>query len=368
MSTRALRSIDERWMRIALDQARKGLGLTRPNPPVGAVVVAGRQFAGAGFHRRAGGPHAEIHALRRAGTRARGATLYVTLEPCSTTGRTPPCTDAIIKAGIRRVVVATLDPNPRHAGRGIKILRRAGIAVAVGIAAGDARHLVAPFTAWIKQQRPMVTLKMAVTLDGRIADTRGRSRWLSGPTSRAFVQTLRRHADAIMVGGGTIRADDPSLLPRPAYGRRPLRVIVSATGSLAPRAKVLCDGCQSQTVIATTRRCSPALINRMLACGVTVKVLPTLHGHVDLRALMRYLGRLGILHVLCEGGGHLAGALFKARLVDQLYWVVAPAVLGDAAIASVAGVDWSLKAAQRFRPVATHRCGDDCIIHLVSSQ
>ncbi len=197
---------DERWMRIALAQARRGEGLTRPNPPVGAVLVRNGRLLGRGFHRRAGRPHAEINALRAAGDAARGATLYVTLEPCSTWGRAPPCTEQIIARGIRRVVIGCPDPNPNHAGRGVRILRRAGLSVTVGVCGPECAGLVAPFHSWITRGLPYVTLKLGASLDGRIADARGRSRWITGPEARREAHRLRRRVDAILVGRGGSRS------------------------------------------------------------------------------------------------------------------------------------------------------------------
>ena len=238
----ATRAVDERWMRRALALARRGEGCTRPNPPVGAVVVVRNRLVGQGYHQIAGGPHAEVHALRKAGRHSAGATLYVTLEPCSTQGRTPPCTDAIIAAGVRRVVVAVRDPNPRHAGRGLIVLRRKGIEIHEGVVADQATELLRPFAKWIQHKTPYVTLKLAMTLDGRIADAQGRSQWITGPAMRGAVHALRRRVDAILVGRETAAIDDPNLLPRPARGRQPFRVVVDSRGRLPPNLRMLHDG------------------------------------------------------------------------------------------------------------------------------
>jgi diaminohydroxyphosphoribosylaminopyrimidine deaminase/5-amino-6-(5-phosphoribosylamino)uracil reductase len=235
------------WMREALALARRGVGRTRPNPPVGAVVVRDGRVVGRGFHRRAGMAHAEVEALRDAGGAAAGATLYVTLEPCSSWGRTGPCTEAIVAAGIRRVVVAARDPNPKHAGRGFRILRRAGVAVATGVLAAEGRELLAPFSRWVETGLPWVTLKLGMSVDGRLADATGRSQWITSPASRARVQDMRRTADAIIVGVGTALADDPSLTCRRYPASKPWRVIVDSRGRLPLKARVLTDGAAGRT-------------------------------------------------------------------------------------------------------------------------
>lgn len=348
----------------ALRLARRGEGLTRPNPPVGAVVVRQGRIVGKGYHRKAGGPHAEVYALRDAGSRAVGATLYVTLEPCSTWGRTPPCTDAIIAAGIVRVVAALKDPNPRHAGRGFRVLRRAGIEVAHGFRSAEACELLAPFTSHIVNQRPRITLKLAQTLDGRIADGWGTSRWISGPTSRRLVQALRRRADAIMVGAGTARTDDPSLLPRPDGGRQPYRIIVDAAGRVPSTLRVFTDDARARTRLVTTRRCPATLRHKLESQGVTVWTLPARGRGVSMPALMRTLHEAGLLHVVCEGGGQLAGALMEAGVVDEWVSFVAPKLLGEG-VPAVGGVKWRLAAAPSWRVTEVSRCGDDLLIRAV---
>jgi diaminohydroxyphosphoribosylaminopyrimidine deaminase/5-amino-6-(5-phosphoribosylamino)uracil reductase len=357
-----MNAIDERWMAEALRLARRGEGMTRPNPPVGAVVVKRGRLLGQGWHRKAGGPHAEVYALRQAGPRARGATLYVTLEPCSSWGRTPPCTEAILRAGIARVVAAVPDPDPRHRGRGFRLLRRAGVEVRLGPGSAAARELLAPFASRVVRRRPLVVLKLAVSLDGKIADRERRSKWITGPAARKAVQDLRRRSDAIVVGAGTARADDPSLLPRPTRGRRPYRVIVDSTGSLPSKAQVLRDGFQGQTILATTARCSAARRNRYEKCGATVWVLPARGGRVDLRVLMRRLAELGALRVLCEGGGELAAGLLETGLADELILFAAPLVLGGAGVGAVGGRGWLLRNAPRFRTVEADRVGSDIML------
>lgn len=353
---------DTKWMTEALRLARLGEGLTRPNPPVGAVVVKNGRLVGRGYHRKAGGPHAEIHALRQAGSRARGATLYVTLEPCSTFGRTPPCTEAIVRAGITRVVAAVPDPNPRHAGRGFRLLRRAGLDVAYGVCAEAARDILAPFASSMTRQRPYVTLKLAESLDGRIADSAGRSKWISGSAARAVVQGLRRQADAVLVGAGTVRLDNPSLLPRPAKGRSPYRVIVDAAGRVPASLRVFSDEFASQTLLATTKRCPVRRRRDYAARGARVMVLPDSGRGVSLPALLKSLHGLGVLHVLCEGGGELAASLVRADLVDELVLFMAPVIIGGDGVGAMGGKGWPLADAPRLRIVETCLVGGDVMI------
>jgi diaminohydroxyphosphoribosylaminopyrimidine deaminase / 5-amino-6-(5-phosphoribosylamino)uracil reductase len=357
-------SPDTKWITEALQLARRGVGLTRPNPPVGAVVVSNGLVVGRGWHRKAGGPHAEVYALRQAGLRAKGATLYVTLEPCSTWGRTPPCCEAILNSGIKRVVVAITDPNPLHAGKGLALLQRAGIEVVSGVGEAEARDLLAPFTSSMTRKRPTVTLKLAESIDGRIADAAGRSKWITGPAARGIVQEMRRQADAVMVGAGTVLKDDPSLLPRPDKGRKPFRVIVDAAGKLPAGRRVFMDEAATQTILATTKQCSVRARAAYAAKGAQVIVLPAVGRGVSLPALMRALHGLGVLHVLCEGGGELAASLLKANLVDELVMFVAPLILGGGGIASMGGAGWPLARAPRFKIAEARMVGDDLMIRV----
>ncbi|OQW97401.1 MAG: riboflavin biosynthesis protein RibD [Verrucomicrobia bacterium A1] len=358
------RTSDAAWMDLALDLARRGEGLTRPNPPVGAVVVRGDRVVGQGWHRRAGGAHAEVFALRAAGAAARGATLYVTLEPCCTQGRTPPCTEAILAAGVRRVVVAVRDPNPAHSGRGLRRLRAAGVDVAVGVRGAEAGRLIEPFAQWIHRGEPWVVLKLGMTLDGRIADADGVSQWITSPASRAVVQAERHRSDAILVGVGTVAADNPSLLPRPARGRRPWRVVVDPRGRTPPTARLLNDGAAVQTLIAVGPGCDPARAMEFLRRGASVAVVEDqAGGRLSLRALLGHLGGLGILRVLCEGGAELAASLVEARAADELLLFYAPLVLGGRAAApAFGGAGRRLEDALRFRVMETGRAGPDVIV------
>ncbi len=361
---RGRRIPDEVWMDRALALARRGEGLTRPNPPVGAVVVRGGRMVGEGWHRRAGGPHAEVHALRAAGAAARGATVYVTLEPCCTRGRTPPCTDALLAAGVRRVVAATSDPNPAHRGRGLRTLRAAGVEVACGVRRAEAERLLEPFAQWIVYREPWVVLKLAMTLDGRIADASGASRWITGPAARALVQEERRRSDAILVGIGTVLRDDPSLLPRPDGGRRPWRVVADPHGRTPATARILSDGAVPQTLIAVGPDCDPARAMTFLRRGASVAVVDAApDGRLAVRALLDHLGKLGVLRVLCEGGAEMAASLLDARAADELLLFYAPRILGGrSAVPAVGGEGRALGSALGYGITETFMAGPDLVV------
>jgi len=332
---------DIRYMRRALSLASRAWGRTSPNPMVGAVVVRDDHIVGEGWHHQAGTPHAEVHALRAAGDAARGATLYVTLEPCSTTGRTPPCTDAVLQAGVARVVVAMADPNPEHAGRGLHLLAAAGIDVDVGVCGDRAAQLNEAFACWTRFRRPLVILKLAATLDGRIATATGDSQWITSPASRRAVQRLRQGCDAIMVGGETVRRDNPQLLVRsPArWPCQPLRLIASRSGELGPAPQVLTDG------LAETRIVHASSPGRW-------------------RSLLTRLGGEGITCLLVEGGGELAAELLNADVVDKVVWFQAPRILGGrGSRPAVGGPDpTSLSASHDLQDVTVTRYGIDLMI------
>jgi diaminohydroxyphosphoribosylaminopyrimidine deaminase/5-amino-6-(5-phosphoribosylamino)uracil reductase len=325
----------EAAMRAALAQARRVAGRTFPNPAVGAVVFRGDRVLGRGATRPPGGAHAEVVALERAlagaGRRSvRGASLAVTLEPCCFTGRTGPCTEAIQRAGISRVLVGMRDPHPRVRGRGIRALRAAGLAVRTGVLEASCREHHRGFLAVHRRGRPFVSLKLAATLDGRIATARGESRWISSPRSREQVQRLRAGSDALLVGSGTVRADDPELVARGASGvvHRPVRVIVDS-GLVTPAgARVVREARRSPTWILTGPR-PPARRTRALeAQGVRLLRVARRGGHLDLPRALARLAEEGLTSLLCEGGGGLAAALLRADLVDEVHWFVAPRLLG----------------------------------------
>lgn len=332
------------FLREALRLARRGRGTTAPNPMVGALLVRGKRILGRGWHRVAGGPHAEVEALRdaaRRGHSARGATLYVTLEPCSTHGRTPPCTQALLAAGVRRVVAAATDPNPAHAGRGFRLLRRAGLEVQHGLLAPEASRLNEAFNHWMVHRTPFVTVKSAMTLDGRIATAAGESKWITGPRARAEGQRLRQEAGAILVGVNTVLADNPSLTRRPARGRRippagpPLRrVILDSLARTPPAARVLTDGAAPTVIVVT--RAAPARRVAALARRVTVWTAPAAARRagtpgrpgVNLSWVLRRLGREGVTQLLVEGGGEVNASFLLGGLAQRVAFFYAPKVLG----------------------------------------
>ncbi|HEX4834881.1 MAG TPA: bifunctional diaminohydroxyphosphoribosylaminopyrimidine deaminase/5-amino-6-(5-phosphoribosylamino)uracil reductase RibD [bacterium] len=328
---------DQVYMREALHLARRGAGATSPNPMVGAVVVSAGEIVGRGFHPRAGEPHAEIFALRDARARARGSTLYVTLEPCAHWGRTPPCTQAIIAAGVRRVVAAMADPDPQVSGRGFRRLAEAGVETCVGVVEREAQDLNEAYVKHRTVGLPFVTAKWAMTLDGRIATRTGDSRWISGEASRAIAHEIRATSDAILVGIGTILRDDPALTARTPIGRNPRRIVLDSRLRIPPNARVLArDG--TPVIVAATGRASPEARKALEARGVEVLVADGPDARVDLGAVLRELGRRGVMSLLVEGGGTVHGAFVDAGLVDKVMIFVGPLIVGGPAPAPVGGV------------------------------
>jgi len=357
---------DVKWMRRAVALARLSEGYTRPNPPVGAVAVKGGRVIGEGRHTQAGCAHAEVEALDACTVSPRGATLYVTLEPCCTTGRTPPCTERILREGIRRVVVGCHDPHGCHCGRGFEILEKQGVEVLFGVCETEALELIAPFSKYIATGMPFVTVKLAMTLDGRIADRTGASQWITGPEARAEVQQLRRRADVMLVGAGTVCADNPSLLCRIPGGDRLMRVVVDATGRTPATSQVYADAAAARTIVATTPAAAAVQSFAWGRHGAQVWAFaPDKAGRVPLRRLLKRLGDEGYLHVVCEGGGGVAGALNDAGLVDEYCLFYAPAVLGDSrAVSGVAGSGCLLKKMRRMRCVDVRQMGEDVMIRV----
>lgn len=323
-----MRVIDEDYMREALRIARYAEGRTSPNPLVGAVIVRDGRIIAEGWHRKAGTPHAEIHALRMAGDLARGATLYVTLEPCSHYGRTGPCAKAVAEAGIARVVVAMQDPNPKVAGRGMEMLRAAGVEVCCGVLAAEAARLNEVFLHWITTGLPFVALKTAMTLDGKIATHTGDSQWITGEASRLRVHELRDRYDAILVGIGTVLHDDPSLTTRlpDRQGKHPLRIVLDSMARTPRTAKLLTDGA-APTLIAVTARAPQERVAALRQAGAEVLVCGE-GPRVDAQALLKALGEREISSVFVEGGGRVNASLLAAGFVDKVYAFVAPKLVG----------------------------------------
>jgi diaminohydroxyphosphoribosylaminopyrimidine deaminase/5-amino-6-(5-phosphoribosylamino)uracil reductase len=336
---------------------------------VGAVIVADGAVVGRGFHPKAGAPHAEIFALREAGGRARGATMYVTLEPCDHVGRTGPCTEALIAAGIRRVVVAMSDPDPRVSGRGLARLHAAGIQVEVGVLDAEARRLNEFFVKHRKTRLPFVTLKWAMSLDGKIAAHRGGPTSLSGEAARRYGHELRNLYDAVLVGVGTVLADDPSLtcrLPAETHPapRNPLRVIVDSRLRTPPSARVVVGTAEAPTLIATTGAASPDRVEALRRAGAEVLVQEHADGRVDLRALLADLGRRGVLSVLIEGGGTVNAAALSEGLVDKVIAIIAPRLIGgtEAPTPLDGAGPVSAPGGLRLRDVQVRRLGEDVVI------
>jgi diaminohydroxyphosphoribosylaminopyrimidine deaminase/5-amino-6-(5-phosphoribosylamino)uracil reductase len=353
------------YMARALALAEGALGSTSPNPAVGCVLVHEGRIAGEGATQPPGQAHAEVMALRSAGAAARGAVAYVTLEPCSHFGRTPPCADALIDAGVSGVHVALLDPDANVSGRGVEKLRAAGIDVAIGDGEAESRRLLEAYLKHRATGLPFVIAKFAATLDGKIAASSGDSRWVAGEQARAWAHEHRTRIDAIMCGVNNVLLDDPRLTARPggvAAGRQPLRIVADSRGRTPLDAKVLGPG--GKTLIATTAASPLEWRAAVEAAGAEACVLPAdAHGRVDLRALMRLLGERGVLSLLVEGGGVLHASLFEARLVDKVHAIIAPKIVGGALYPAVAGTGVAHMAdAITLRDVEVQRLGDDVVI------
>ncbi|MBO8127574.1 MAG: bifunctional diaminohydroxyphosphoribosylaminopyrimidine deaminase/5-amino-6-(5-phosphoribosylamino)uracil reductase RibD [Peptococcaceae bacterium] len=321
--------MDAEYMRMALDLAVKARGRTSPNPMVGAVIVKDGQVIGRGFHTRAGQPHAEIEALRDAGEKAREATLYVNLEPCCHTGRTGPCTEAILSAGIRRVVIAMRDPNPLVAGKGIARLREHGVEVTENVLYDEARRLNEVFIKYITTRRPFIVLKAAMSLDGKIATRTGESRWITGDEARRYVHELRDRYDCILVGINTVLQDNPSLTTRlpGREGRDPVRIILDSLARTPLDAKVVGNNSTAKTIIAVTGKASASKVQALREAGV--EVLTCGDGpQVSLKELMAVLGEQSLTSILVEGGSRVHASFLAQKLVDKVVWFVAPKIIG----------------------------------------
>jgi diaminohydroxyphosphoribosylaminopyrimidine deaminase / 5-amino-6-(5-phosphoribosylamino)uracil reductase len=365
LRARAFSPADARLMGRALALAERGRGSTRPNPMVGAVVARGGRVVAEGFHRRAGAPHAEVNALARLSPgAARGATLYVNLEPCCHTGRTGPCTEAILAAGIGRVVVGMRDPNPLVDGRGVARLRRAGVRVDVGCLEAESRALNRAFSIWVRERRPLVTLKAAASLDGFIADGRPRKRrapvWITGPEARRVAHELRAAHDAVLVGSGTVLADDPRLTVRlPDAACAPTRVVLDGRLRTPAKAHVLARG--APTIVFTKRGASPARVRALRATGAEVVELAAARGRLPIAAVLRALAARDIQSVLVEGGAAVHGAFIEAGLVDDVALFVAPRLLGGG-VPLAAGLGRALAEGLALGPISARAVGGDILL------
>jgi diaminohydroxyphosphoribosylaminopyrimidine deaminase/5-amino-6-(5-phosphoribosylamino)uracil reductase len=353
-------------MRLALKLAARGAGWVSPNPMVGAVVVKDGQVVGRGYHRRAGRPHAEVEALRAAGEAATGADLYVTLEPCNHQGRTPPCTQAILKAGVGRVIIATRDPNPRVTGGGVEVLMDRGVAVSVGLLETEARRLNEAWFHWVDTGRPWVVAKAACSLDGKIATVSGESQWLTGEAARTLGHRLRHRVDAIVVGIGTVLADDPQLttrLPR-GPGRDPIRLVLDSRLRLPLTSRLLHLESEAPTWVACTSQAPTAVRRALEGSGVEVLVLPPEADRVPLPALLDLLGNRQVQSLLVEGGAETLGTFFEQGLVNQFYFFYAPKILGGRkAPGMVGGAGIAhLGEAHIARSLTVRRLGGDLLV------
>lgn len=328
---------DERFMRAALTEARRGLGHTSPNPAVGAVLVVDKKIVARGHHRGAGMPHAEVECFRKFGKRIpKKATLYVTLEPCSTSGRTGPCTSAIIDSGVTNLVIGALDPNPRHCGRGIDLLTKAGLHVRTGMLAGECSELNESFNKWIQTGRPFVIAKCGMSLDGRLTASPSEGRWLTSAASRRHAHRLRAQVDAILVGAETIRADDPRLTVRGLReAKQPWRIVLSRSGSLPSRARILTDRFATRTMV---------------------------YGKVELEVLLRELGAKEITSVLIEGGGEILGQALDQHLIDKIQLYVAPIFTGGPIVAFAGTGAKSSGKAARMERIRYEKIGQDIFV------
>jgi diaminohydroxyphosphoribosylaminopyrimidine deaminase/5-amino-6-(5-phosphoribosylamino)uracil reductase len=355
------RADDERFMRIALELAHKGEGEVNPNPLVGAVVVRNGEIVGQGYHHSFGGPHAEVFALDEAGDAARGSALYVTLEPCSHHGKTPPCTERIIAAKIARVIIACRDPNPLVNGHGIERIRAAGIEVTEGVLEEEARRANEIFFKFITTGRPFVQLKLAESLDGKIATRTGDAKWISGADSRTEVHRLRRRFAAVLVGVGTVLADDPRLTVRHVEGKNPLRIVLDGRGRILLEATLLREEGRTIVVTATMSREKE---EALLSLGTEVWRLPGKGGSINLSAFLQRLGEEKIDSLLVEGGGQTAATFLKANLVDKVAFFIAPILIGGRdAIPSIGGVGvGQVSEALHLKQIEIKRMGEDLLV------
>lgn len=355
---------DERWMDLALVHAKSGR--PSPNPHVGAVVVKNGELVATGHHERAGSDHAETAAVRSAGERAAGATLYVTLEPCNHHGRTPPCTDAIIGSKVSRVVIGCRDPNPHVDGGGIEVLKNAGIEVTLGVREAQCRTQILPWTKHVTTGLPYVSLKLALSLDGRIATRSGASRWVTGPDARAKVHLLRSRSDAVAVGIGTTIADDPRLTVRDAPGESPLRVVFDTNLRLTVESRLAQTAKEVPTLVLCGPEASQDAEEALSALGVECMRLPlSAEGRLDVLVALRMLAQRGVVTLLVEGGAELAGSFLAGRLADELHAFIAPILLGPRG--RPGAVDWAgpdtPQQAPRIAAPAWELVGEDAYVH-----
>lgn len=363
---------DRKYMQLALEMAALGRGYTNPNPMVGAVIVKDGEVIARGYHHCCGQGHAEVEAFRDAGDQdVTGAVMYVTLEPCSHYGKTPPCADKIIEKKIGRVVVAALDPNPLVAGRGIEKLRNAGIEVTTGVMAEESIRLNEIFMKYIVNKEPLVLYKSAMSMDGKIAAPNGESQWISCEESRKEVHELRHQYMAIMVGAQTVLADDPMLNCRLPEGRNPIRIVVDSVLRIPMTARLVRTAGEIRTIAACTSKASEEKMHELQAAGVEVLVVDEKDGHVDLKKLTQMLGQMQIDSILLEGGASLAGAAFEAGIIDKVQMYVAPKIIGGKSSRTPVGGNGiaHLADAWKLKDITARQIGSDiCISGYVVKQ
>ncbi|PKQ61460.1 riboflavin biosynthesis protein RibD [Labilibaculum filiforme] len=359
-------SKEYQYMQRAFELAKKGIGSVNPNPLVGAVIVRDNEIIGEGYHEFFGGPHAEVNAFRSATESVEGATMFVTLEPCSHYGKTPPCAEAIVKNKIAKVVIGMLDPNPLVAGKGVKLLEDNGIEVEYGYLCEELSYLNRVFLKFIQNKVPYVVLKTAMTLDGKIASKTGDSRWVSNEMSRAHVHQIRNELAGILVGVDTVIADDPMLTTRlkKGEGRNPVRIVVDSTARIPLHSKIVNTPSQAKTIVAVTEKADSIKLKQIEELGNTVLVTKSRNGRVDLSDLMRQLGVSGIDGILLEGGATLNFAALEAGIVDEVISFIAPKIIGGANSKSPVGgegIEW-MKDAIELESIKIEQLGNDLLL------
>jgi diaminohydroxyphosphoribosylaminopyrimidine deaminase/5-amino-6-(5-phosphoribosylamino)uracil reductase len=354
---------DEQWMKRVLCLAKKARGRTSPNPMVGAILVKGDKLIGEGYHAKAGEAHAEVVALQRAREEARGAILYLNLEPCTHYGKTPPCAPKVIEAGVKRVVIGMEDPNPLVKGKGVEILRKAGVDVEVGILEKECRRLNEAFCKYILKKEPFVILKAASTLDGKIATRNGDSKWISGEASRRFVHKLRNQVDGVLVGIGTVLKDDPLLTARIRGRRDPYRIILDSRLKISEEARVIGTS-PSKAIIVTTELAPRDKIERLEKRGVQILIFGSKEERINLRSCLSKLGEMGMMNLLVEGGSQVNGSFLDEGLIDKLLLFLSPKLIGDHQALGIFGGRGvsNLQEAIALKEIKTRKMGEDILL------
>jgi diaminohydroxyphosphoribosylaminopyrimidine deaminase/5-amino-6-(5-phosphoribosylamino)uracil reductase len=354
---------DEQWMKRVLRLAEKGKGRTSPNPMVGAILVKGDKLVGEGYHAKAGEAHAEVVALQRAREEARGAILYLNLEPCTHYGKTPPCAPQVIEAGVKRVIIGMEDPNPLVKGKGVEILKRAGVDVEVGILEKECRRLNEAFCKYILEKEPFVILKAATTLDGKIATRNGDSKWISGEASRRFVHKLRNQVDGVLVGIGTVLKDDPLLTARIRGGRDPYRIILDSRLKISEEARVIGTS-PSRAIIVTTELAPRDKIERLEKRGVQILIFGSKEERINLRSCLSKLGEMGMMNLMVEGGSQVNGSFLDEGLIDKLLLFLSPKLIGDHQALGIFGGRGisNLQEAIALKEIKTRKMGEDILL------